>query len=64
MLKFAFINLKVYSPHFFQFFYDGGAFHRETRPLICRANQSTGFYTIGASVLKELIKLHSSAATS
>ena len=28
----------------------------ETSPLICRANQWTGFYMITASVLKELNK--------
>ena len=26
----------------------------ETSPLICRANQWTGFYTIGTLVMKEL----------
>ena len=36
----------------------------ETSPLICRANQWTGFYMIGASVMKELIKLNFSATTS
>ena len=29
-------------------------YHKETRPLICRANQWTGFYMITASVMKEL----------
>ena len=28
----------------------------ETSPMICIANQWTGFYLIGASVMKELIK--------
>ena len=37
-----------------QLFYDGGRYHMETSPLICRANQWTGFYIITASVLKEL----------
>ena len=36
----------------------------ETGLLICRANQSTGFYMIGASVMKELIKFNFSAITS
>ena len=35
-------------------FQDGGRYHIETSPLICRANQWTGFYMITASVLKEL----------
>ena len=29
-------------------------FHIETSPLICSANQCTGFYMITVSVLKEL----------
>ena len=29
---------------------DGGRYHIETSPLICRANQWTGFYMISASV--------------
>ena len=36
----------------------------ETSPLVCRANQSTGCYMIGASVMKELIQLNFSATTS
>ena len=36
----------------------------ETRSLVCRANQSIGFYMIGTSVMKELIKLNFSAAIS
>ena len=41
-------------------FHDGGRYHIETSPLICSANQSTGFcqwssfYTITASVMKRL----------
>ena len=37
-----------------QIFHDGGRYHIETNPLICRANQWTGFYMITASVMKEL----------
>ena len=33
---------------------DGGRYHRETSPLVCRANQWIGFYMITASVVKEL----------
>ena len=29
-----------------------GLYHIETSPLICTANQWTGFYMIGASVMK------------
>ena len=36
-------------------FHEGGPYHIETSPLICRANQWTGFYIIGTSVLKQLI---------
>ena len=38
-----------------KFFHDGGRYHIETSPLICGANQWTGFYMIAASVIKELI---------
>ena len=31
----------------------GGPYHKETSPSICRANQWTGFYMIGASNIKE-----------
>ena len=37
-----------------QLFHDGGRYHIETSPLICSANQWTGFYMITASVMKEL----------
>ena len=30
----------------------------ETSPLICSANQGTGFYMIGASFTKELDEIH------
>ena len=36
-------------------FHDGGRYHIETSPLICSANQWTGFYMISASVMKGLI---------
>ena len=42
-----------------QLFHDGGRYHIETSPLICRANQWTGFYMIPASVMKEFTFLHS-----
>ena len=35
-------------------FHDGGPYHIETSPLICSANQWSGFYMIGTSVMKEL----------
>ena len=35
-------------------FHDRDPFHIETGPLISSANQWTGFYMIGTSVLKEL----------
>ena len=37
-----------------QLFYHSGPYHIETRILICRANQWTGFYMIGTSAMKEL----------
>ena len=38
----------------FNSFYDGGPYHIEASPLICRENQWTGFYMIGTSFMKEL----------
>ena len=47
-----FLSYKLlWVPELFQ---DRGLCRRETRPLICSANQWTGFYTIGISVRKEL----------
>ena len=37
-----------------ELFHDGDRYHIETSPLICSANQWTGFYMITASVMKEL----------
>ena len=38
----------------FNVFRDGGRYHIETSPLICSANQWTGFFMISTSVVKEL----------
>ena len=35
-------------------FYGLGPYHIETSPLICSANQCTGFYMAETSVMKEL----------
>ena len=35
-------------------FHNGGPFHVETSPLSCSANQWTGFYMIGTSIMTEL----------
>ena len=40
---------------FLKLFHDGGSYRMETSPLICPANQWTGFYTIETSVMKVLI---------
>ena len=37
-------------------FHDGGPYHTETSPSICKANQWTGFYMIETSVMTELMK--------
>ena len=54
------VGLKWDSNYFvlrFRFdFHDGRHYHVETSSLICRANQWTGFYMIGTSVMKELKK--------
>ena len=39
-------------------FHDEERYYTETSPLICRANQWTGFCMITASVIKELIRLY------
>ena len=44
-------SLKCYLP---QLFHDGDCYPIETSPLICRANQWTGFNKITTSVMKEL----------
>ena len=36
-------------------FLNGGPYHIETSPLICWANQYTGFYMLEISVKKKLI---------
>ena len=42
------------SIHPLQLFHDGGLYHKETSQLIFRANQRTGSYMIGTSVMNEL----------
>ena len=37
-----------------ELFHNRGPYHIETNPLICSANQWTGFYMIGSCVIKEL----------
>ena len=39
-------------------FHDGGPYHIEISPLICRANQWTSFYMIGTSIMKDFNNLH------
>ena len=39
-------------------FHDRGRYHIETSPLICSANQWTGFYMITAPVMKEIRKIN------
>ena len=45
---------KVIIFAFLKLFHDEGSYHIETSPLICSANQWTGFYMIWTSVIKEL----------
>ena len=42
-----------------ELFYDEDHYHIESSPLICRANQCTGFTVIGTLVMKELNKFQS-----
>ena len=54
-------NIHNYNDFFYQViqpFHDGDRYHIETSPLICGANQWTGFYMITISVMKGLITLH------
>ena len=44
---------KFYAVHS-QLFHNAVPYHIETSPLICYANQWSGFYMIGISVIKEL----------
>ena len=51
------INLrKEFWLRFQTLIFDGGLYRIETSPLICTANQWTGFYVTGTFVIKELIK--------
>ena len=45
-----------YSNRFY-LFHDGGPYHIETSPFICRENQWVGFYMTATSVMKELNKI-------
>ena len=48
--------LKLPAIELFNSFMTDVPYHIETSPLICRANQWTGFYMIKVFVMKELIK--------
>lgn len=37
-----------------QLFHDGGLYYIEASSLICRANNQTGFYMTGKTVMREL----------
>ena len=39
-----------------QLFHDGRLYRKETRPLICSANEWTSFNMIGTSAINELTK--------
>ena len=58
-LAWLYLAFLSYIPIFGSFwsFHDGGRYHVETSPLICRANQWTGFYMITVPIMKELIIL-------
>ena len=47
------INLSCWK--FLSIFHDGSSYHIETSPLVCCANQWTGFYMIGTPIKKEII---------
>ena len=47
-----FENFFFLSSEFSELFHDGGPYHIETSPLICRANHWTGFYMRRTSIMK------------
>ena len=54
ILKKLFSILYSIIQYIIQLFNEGILFHIETSPLIYCANQWTGFYMIGTSIMKEL----------
>ena len=52
--RFCCMNYFKYFKHPVLLFHDGGPYHIETSPLIYSANQWTGFYMKGTSIMKEL----------
>ena len=50
----AIFNFLVFFIQLRKLFHDGDPYNLEISRLICSANQWTGFYMIGASVIKEL----------
>ena len=46
---------EFYNRNHDELFHDGGSYQIETSILICSANQWTGFYMLGTSVMKELM---------
>ena len=54
-VPFYLISIDMWSTFIVYLFHEEGHFHIGTSPLICRANQWTGFYMIQTSVMKELM---------
>ena len=52
----VFLFLKLIKNMLVQHFHDRGLNHKETSPLICSANEWTGFYVIGTPTMNELTK--------
>ena len=50
-----FFRVKLHIAWTTTLFHDESPYHVETSPFICFANQWTGFYTTGTTVMKELI---------
>ena len=48
------IEKATFSVKLHYFLYDGVFYHIETSPLVCRANQWTGFFTTGTTAMKDL----------
>ena len=48
------LRLMIIYDEIFNSFMTETHYHKETSPLICRANQWADFYLIGASAMKEL----------
>ena len=55
--KLVYIKSRSLGLQNYELVHDGGLYHLETSPLISAANQWTGFYMTGTSVMKKLLNV-------